>query len=140
MKAPAPVVVRSVNTHRAAGLAVLGIGDPSRDPVLAERAVSLVAIQLVGLGIVSLEDVGPAIGVVVKDCDAQRFGRRVVHARPGADIFKRAVPSIPVQHRWLPWIRLGRAVRLGGAVHRAPQVLVRRPLHVVSHQQVQVPV
>ena len=140
VEAAAPVVVGGIHAHRPAGLAILGVRDAGRDAVFAERAVAFVPVQLVRLGVVRLEDVGPTVGVIVEDGDAERLGGRIVDARAHADVLEGAVSPVAVQDGRLPLVGLRRAVALGGPVHRAPQVLVDRPLDVVRHEEVEMPV
>jgi hypothetical protein len=58
VRAAGAVVVRRVDAHRAAGDTVLAEGDAGRQALVGERAVPVVAIQLVGLRVVGDEESG----------------------------------------------------------------------------------
>ena len=77
VRAAGAVVVAGVDAHRAARDAVLAVGHAGRDPLLGERAVPVVAIELVRLRVVGDEDVGPAVAVVIEDGDAERLARGI---------------------------------------------------------------
>ena len=53
---------------------------PADKPFFLKRAVSQVAIQLVGLGVVGDEQIGPAVAIIVEDGDAERFAGGVAQA------------------------------------------------------------
>src|SRR5437879_6231328 len=66
----AAVIVGGVGAHAGAGYAVFTEGDAGGDAALFERSVFLVEVELVGLRVVGDQEVGPAVGVVIEDCDA----------------------------------------------------------------------
>ena len=53
---------------------------PAAIAFLGERAVPVVAIELVGLGVVGDEEVGPAVAVVVEHGDAERLAGGIADA------------------------------------------------------------
>ena len=102
-----------------------------------ERAVALVAVELVGLRVVGDQQIRPAIAIVIEHGDAQRFGRGVEDAALGGDVFERAIAAIAKQPAGGAVISLRRAVGLVLAVHAAEDVVLRRPLHVVADEQIE---
>ena len=67
---PAAVVVGGVGAHSGAGYAVFAEGDAGGDAALFEGSVFLIEVELVRLRVVGDQEVGPAVGVVIEDCDA----------------------------------------------------------------------
>src|SRR5262249_249561 len=68
------VVIESVDAHSCARHAVFAERESRYYGLFGEGAVTIVAIELVGLGVVGEEQVGPAVVVVVEHGDAERFG------------------------------------------------------------------
>ncbi len=134
------VVVGGVDTHAGAGHAVFTEGDAGGDSLLLEGAVLLVQVELVGLGVVGEENVGPAIVVVVEDGDAEAFGSGVKEAGFLGGIFELAAAQVVPEARGGSPVGLGRAVGLVGAVEGAVDVGLRRPLHVVGDDEVKLAV
>ncbi len=134
------VVVGGIGPHSGAGHAGLAEGHARGHAHVREGPLAPVAVQLVGLGVVGDEEVRPAVVVVVEHGHAQRLGVGVAQPRLDRDVLEGAVPAVAVQDRALPLVRLRRAVGLVGAVQRAEEVLVQRPLHVVGDEQVQLAV
>ena len=64
------VEIGGVHAHSGAGFAFGAEGDAGFDGDVFERAVALIAIELVGLGVVGYEKVGPAVAIVVEHGDA----------------------------------------------------------------------
>ena len=113
------VHVGGVDAHAGAGAAFLAERQAGLEAQLDERAVAVVAIELVGLRVVGDEDVGPGVGVVLDQRHAQRLRRRVEQSRLRGDVVERAVAAIAEEPRRRAAIRFGRAVRLLLAVHAA---------------------
>ena len=65
MRPPRPIVVGGIDAHRAARDAVVGERDAGGHGVVGERAVAVVAEQLIRLRVVGDEQIDPAVGVVV---------------------------------------------------------------------------
>ena len=138
--APGALEVTGVDAHAGACAAVFTEGHAQRHGRFGERAVAVVAIELVRLRVVGNEQVGPAVGIHVEHRHAERFRRRVEDAALGRDIFKRAIALVAEQPAGGAAIRLGCAVRLGLAVKRAMHVLLGRPTHVVADEEVKLAV
>src|SRR5260221_617224 len=68
------IVIGGVNAHAGAGYAVFAEGDSGDDGFFGEGAVAIVAIELVGLGVVGEEKIGPAVVVVIDEGDAGAYG------------------------------------------------------------------
>ena len=78
------VVVRGVDAHAGARDAGLAEGDSRQDRPILERAVALVAVQAVRLGVVGDEDIDPPVAVEVEHGDAQSLRRGVDRRRPSS--------------------------------------------------------
>src|SRR5260370_16988784 len=89
----------------------------------------LVAIELVGLGVVGYEQIGPPIVVVVEQRDSQRLGTTVEDSACRGDVFKRAVPFFVKEPAGGAAIGFRSAVRLVLSVKAAEQIVFRPPLH-----------
>ncbi len=131
------VVVRRVHAHGRARDPCVVERDARHDADVGERAVPLVAIEPVRLGVVCAEQIEQAVAVVVDQRDAEHLARRIVQPGFLRDVLERAVSLVPVEHRTLALVRLRRAVRLGAAVQRTEPVLLDRPLDVAGDEQVQ---
>ena len=133
----AAVVVGGVDAHARARDAGFVERDAGRHADVREGAVSLVAIQLVRLRVVGDEQIEPAVGVVIDQGDAERFGRRVIETGAMRDVLERPVPLVPEQRRALAFVGFRRAIGLRLAVERAEQILLDRPVHVVRDEEVE---
>src|SRR5581483_4738601 len=134
------IVVGSIDTHARARDAVFAEGDPGNDGLFAEGAVAVVVVQLVGLGVVGKEQVGPAMVVVIQNGHAQRLGGGVGEASPLRGILERAVTAIVPKAHGSAFVGFGCAVRFALAVERAVKIALRRPLDVVRHDEIEVAV
>ncbi len=134
------VEIRHVDSHARAGFAFAAESESGFDRCILECAVVLVAIELVGLGVVGHEQIGPAIVVVVEQGDSQRLGTAVEDSARRGDIFERAVAPIVKQPAGGSAIRFRRAVRLVLSVEAAEDVAFRRPLHVVADKKIEQPI
>ena len=134
------VVVGGVHAHGAARHAVFAERHAGRHAFFGERAVAVVAVQLVGLRIVGDEQIRPAVAVVIEHRDAQRLAGGIADAGLLGHILELAVAQIVIQLRRRALVGFRRAVRLGRAVERAPQIALGGPLHVVGDEQVQLAV
>src|SRR5467141_1253567 len=74
------IVVGGIHAHAGAGDSIFAEGDARDDGFFGEGAISVVAIQLVGLCVVRKEEIGPAIIVVIEHGDAQRLRGRLAEA------------------------------------------------------------
>src|SRR6185312_9349595 len=63
------VVVARINSHAGARNSVFAERYASRNCFLLKRSIMLVEVELVGLGIVGQENIGPAVAVIIKDCE-----------------------------------------------------------------------
>ena len=134
------VVIGRVDPHRPARLSLLAEGDTGAPADLLERAVVPVVVQEVRLCIVGDREIGPAVAVVVQSDHAERLAGRVVHAGGARHVLERPVTLVAEQPVGRATIRFGSAVRFAVAVEGAEDVVLRGPLHVVAHEQVQPPV
>ena len=88
------IVVGGVHAHARAGHAVFAEGHTCDHGFFAERAVAIVAIELVGLRVVGEKKVRPAVVVVVEHGDAERFRRGVAEAGFLRHVFESAIAAI----------------------------------------------
>src|SRR5258707_1327745 len=88
------VIVCRIYAHAAARLAVFTEGDTGAHGDLLKLSVAQVAVELIGLGIVGYEEVGPAVLIIIEHGDAERFGGGVKQAGLGGDIFKAAIAFV----------------------------------------------
>ena len=65
------VVVCGVDTHAGAGHAVLAVGDALGNAFLGKRAVTVIDIELVWLGVIADGNVGPAVLIGVENRNPQ---------------------------------------------------------------------
>ena len=97
----------------------------------------LIAIELVGLSIVSHEQIGPAVVRIVEQSDSQRFGAAIENSARCRDIFKGAIASIMKQPASRAAIRFWRAVGLVFAIETAKHVVLRRPFHIIANEKIE---
>ena len=133
----AAVVVGRVDPHRAPRLPLLTEGDARRLADLLERAIVLVPVEEVRLGVVGHGDVGPAVAVEVEGHDTERLAGRVEEPGLLCHVLERAVPPVAVEAVGRSPVRLGSAVRLADPVEGAEDVGGLGPLHVVAHEQIE---
>ena len=134
------VVIRNIDAHSGPRLPVFAERDSSAHRDIFERAVAQVAIQLIGLRIVRDQNIRPAVPIVIEQRHTQRFRGGIENAALRRDIFKRSVAAIAKQPAGGAVICLRRAVRLALAVDTAINIVLRRPLHIVAYEQIQVSV
>ena len=139
----APLAVLRVRPRRAHGAARapgLVHGDAGLDRDVLERPVSLVAVEVVGSGVVGDEEIHAPVSVEVIGRDAERFLVRIGDSGFLRHVFEPAVPEIAVEVGGRPRVPLGRAIGLRLPVERAEEVLLRGPVHVAAHEEVEQPV
>src|SRR5712671_2556413 len=96
----AAVVVGGIGAHAGAGYAIFAEGDTRGNSPLFEGSVFFVQIKFIRLRVVGDQDVGPAIGVVIKDGDAKAFRSRIAEAGFLRGIFELTAPEVmPRAHR-----------------------------------------
>jgi hypothetical protein len=134
------IVVGGVNAHAGAGYAVFTEGDSSDDGFFGESAVAIVAIELVGLGVVGEEEIGPAVIVVVNDGDTESFGGGIAEAGFVGDVLEGAVAAIVPEADGRALVGFGRAVRFAFAVERAIEVGFDGPLNVIGDDEIELAV
>ena len=128
--------VGHVHAHAGPGPAGLVVADAGRRAHLLEAAAAEVAQQEVGLRVVGDHQVDAAVGVEVVRRYAHRLGVGQEQPGLGGDVGEAAVAAVAVEARRRARVLLGRGVRLALAVEAGVEVVGRRPLHVVGHQQV----
>src|ERR1700678_460755 len=96
-----------------------------------------IAIQLVGLGIVRDQQVGPTIVLVVQKGDAERFGTGIENAAGRSGVFEGPCGGIVEEAASFAAVRFGGAVGFLFAVEAAEDVMLRRPLHVIADEQIE---
>src|SRR6185369_8157092 len=131
------VVVRGVDAHTSARRARLAERDACDHGVVSKRAVVIVAIELVWLGVVGDEEIHPAVVVVIEQSYAQRFAGGIVYTGFCSDVFKRAVAAIVEQRGTLAFVSLRRAVRFVFRIERAVLVRLYRPVDIVADEQIE---
>ena len=134
----ASVVVRRVNAHRTCRNTVFVIGNPCQHPHLDERAITVVLIEFVGLRVVRLKNVRPAIAVVIKDAHTEGFASVILNPRNAGDIEKGAVATVCKEFARLSSVRFGGAIGFVRAVQRAENIVLDAPLHIVGDVDIEV--
>src|SRR5882724_4467891 len=74
------VVVGGIHAHSRAGDAVFTERDAGGHGALFKRAIFFVQVELVGLGVVGDDDIGPAVVVVIKNGNAQTLRGWIVES------------------------------------------------------------
>src|SRR5262249_10341542 len=104
---------------------------------IAKRAIALIAIKLVGFGVIGDQQIGPAVLVVIDHGDAQGLRTAVKQSARRRAVFKGAVAAIVKEPAGLADISFGRAVGLVLAVQAAEHIVLTRPLHVITDEQIE---
>jgi hypothetical protein len=128
------------NAHPRARLAIVTQSDASREPDILELAVPLVAIELVRLGVVGHDDVGPAVLVVIQQRNTERLRAGVENSGRRGDVLEGTVAAIAEQPAGFTAVRLWCAVGLLLAVETAEHIPIGRPADVIADEQVQAPI
>ena len=131
------VEIGGVDAHAGAGFAFFAEGDAGFDGHILESAVALIAIELVGLGVVGDEQVGPAVAIVVEHGDAERFRTGVEDAALGGDVFESSVAAIVKEPAGFAAVGFGRAIGFVLAVEAAENVVLGGPLHVIADEEIE---
>ncbi len=134
------IVIGGVNAHAGAGYAVFAEGDSGDDGFFGEGAVAVVAIELVGLGVVGEEEIGPAVVVVINDGDAESFGGGIGEAGFFGGVFESAVAAIVPEADGGAFEGFGRAVGFAFAVERAVEIGFDGPLNVIGDDKIELAV
>src|SRR5581483_4923211 len=136
-----PGSIGGVGAHSRFGKTVVAHGDSGEVCKLGERTVEVVVEEGIGHRVVGNENVLPTIVVIVERDYAQAVGRLGREARLFADVGEGAVAVVAIQSRRLPMIDIGMAITSHSwAAIAAPEVPLRRPIHVVGDYQVKMPV
>jgi len=128
--------VRGVDAHAGAGFAIVLKATPASNGHFLERAIAVVAIELVGLRVVATIRSG------------SRPGRNQAAATPRDFELLSKIPLVAVTSRTcrraiveepagLSAIGFGRAIGLVFAVQTAEHVVLGRPLHVVADEKIE---
>ena len=136
MRPAAAVIIAGIRAHRAARHAVFPIGHAGRHAAFHKTAFPGVAIQFVGLRIVGHEKVRPPVAVIVQHGHAQRLAGRVADTCRLGNVLESPAAQIVIQARPRAFVGFRRAIGFRGAVERAPEVVLGRPLHIVGDEQV----
>src|SRR5258707_208932 len=131
------IVIGGVNAHAGAGYAVFTEGDTGDDGFFGEGAVAIVAIELVGLGVVGEEKIGPAVVVVINDGDAESFGSEIRETGFFGDVFESAVAAIVPEADGGAFVGFGRGVGFAFAVEGAVGVGFDGPLDVIGDGEIE---
>src|SRR5262249_56551587 len=89
----AAVVVGGIGAHAGAGHSVLAEADARSDSTLFKGSILLVDVEFVGLRVVRDQNVGPAIGGVIKDRNSEAFRTWIVESG-----FLRGVFAFAIAH------------------------------------------
>ena len=118
-------------------MAVLVVGQSGEQGDLRERAIAVIAEQLLRDGVISDKDVRPAVTVKIVDCDPQTFSRR---ARNTALLryIRESPVAVIVKHEMSDRLKLiGMAIRaIPGTVFPAENIQTEIPLHIASDDQI----
>ena len=130
-------VVTEVSAHAGKGVAVLVVGQSGEQGDLRERAIAVIAEELLRDGVISDKNVRPAVTVKIVDCDPQTFSRR---ARNTALLryIRESPVAVIVKHEMSDRLKLiGMAIRaIAGTVFPAENVQIEIPLHIASNDQI----
>ena len=135
--AAAVVEVGGVGAHARPGAAVLAERQAGLHADFLERPIAAVAIELVRLGVVRHEQIGPAVQVEVEHGDAERLRGRIEQPRRGGHVFEGPVALVAIEPRRRPGVGFGRAIRLRLAVGAAEDVGLGGPADVVADHQIE---
>src|SRR5580658_8271450 len=108
--------IGNVHAHTRASLALAAEGESSFYRGVFERAVALIAIELVGLGVVGDEQIRPAVVILIEKRNPQRFGAAVENSTYGRHVLEGSIAAVVKQPAGLAAIGLGRAIRFVLAV------------------------
>src|SRR5215469_877250 len=136
-RAPAAIVVRGIDAHAGARHSVFTETDAGRDSTLLECTVAFVQIQLVGLGIVGDQNVGPAVTVVIENRDPQALRGRVGESGLLGSILKFASLQVVPEADRSSLVGLRRAIGFVRPVERAIEIALFAPLNVVGDQKIE---
>src|SRR5690606_28951927 len=128
-----------VGAHAGARTAVRVEGDTRPNAPLLERPISPVFVEQIPLRVFCNVEIGPSILVVIQLHDAKDLSRDRDEARLFRSLCERAVAVVLVKARWNACVLLRGAIDFFTLV-LAVDVLVGRPIDVVSDIQVQMPV
>jgi hypothetical protein len=134
------VVVGSIDAHAGPRYAVFTEGHAGDDAFFGERAVAIVAVELVGLRVVGEKQVRPAVVVVVENGDAHGFRGGVGEASFLRSVLEGAVAAIVPEANGGAFVGFRGAVGFAFAVERAVEVVFWRPLHVIAYYEIELAV
>ena len=133
----AAAVVGRVRAHARARDARLAEGDARGHADVAEAAVAAILVELVRLGVVGHEEIGPGVRVEVDQREPERLGPRVLEPGLLGGVLEDAAGKAAVEPQALALVGLRRAVGLALPVERAEEILLDRPADVVGDHQVE---
>ena len=71
------IVIGGIDTHGSARHSILTEGNAGGHRDVGERSIMIVAVQLVGLGVISNKQIGPTVVVDIEHRDTQGFAGSV---------------------------------------------------------------
>src|SRR4029077_18597149 len=131
---PGVVEIAYVHAHPGTRLPFRAEGNTSIHRHIFESSIALVAIKLIGLGIVGYQQIWPTILVVVEHGDAQRFGAAVENSTGCSRVLESSVAAVAKKPASLSPVSFGRAVRFSLSIETAENVVLRGPLHIVANK------
>jgi hypothetical protein len=90
------VDIGSIDTHAGIGDPAFIEHQPCLRPEFAKRAITLIDKEQTGREIVSHQDIGPAVIVVIDDCDAEHAGLWRHDTSRRADILEASVAEVAI--------------------------------------------
>src|SRR5215510_14103095 len=97
MRPPRAVVITGIHSHGPPRHTILAECDTRRHTLFGESAVPIVPVELVRLCVVSHENVGPAVAVVIEHRHSKRLAGGIGDARLTAHILKSPTAQIVVE-------------------------------------------
>src|ERR1700730_16303139 len=131
------VIVSVIDSHARPGSAGVAVGYSGLYADIREGAVVVVAVELVGLGVVGYQQIEPGVVVVIHQRYAQGLAGRIEETCSLGSVFESAISPVVVQPRALAFVNLGGAVGFVFCVEGAELIFRDRPVHVVSDKEVE---
>src|ERR1051326_362370 len=124
MRPAAAVIIGGIGAHGPARHSIFAVGYAGGHAFLMESAVAQIAIELVGLGIVGHEEVGPAIAIEIEHGHAEGLAGGIAEPGALAGFLEASATEVVVQPGTRALVGFRRAIGFGGAVERAPQIVL----------------
>src|SRR4051794_10656365 len=88
------IVISRINSHAGSRNAIFAERDTRGNGLLLKGSIVFVEVELVRLGIVGEKNIGPAVTVIIEDCEAKALGSVIEEVGLLSGVFELAIAQV----------------------------------------------